>query len=194
MQLFSKINKMEIDMSETKISKDVDKAKNPIEKKGRIRNLNMKEIDFSCWPDGFDIDLVEEWLADRESRKIKTTQRSMDCLGHQLTKGVDQGYEINDMIGECIDCGWLGFKVQWFKNNRDYDSTLYNKELVLDQKGNPKNSSSEEIASTGLKFIAGTRVRLSFNDIEAVDFHRRTHEQPNDRILDIDDLNRKLPF
>ena len=88
------------------------KGKEEVEQAGATSAL-----DYSSWPNLPSDQVMKDWLAHRKKLKASVSQTAITRLGKKLHKAREQGYTVDDCLGECIERAWKGFDVEWMKSS-----------------------------------------------------------------------------
>ncbi|WP_052702655.1 helix-turn-helix domain-containing protein [Pseudoalteromonas piscicida] len=81
-----------------------------------IKNKTKKSLDFSCWPQMPDEQVLSDWLAMRKRLKADVSQTVINRFAKQFELAVQNGVSVDDCLGECIVRNWRGFEFAWLAN------------------------------------------------------------------------------
>lgn len=66
-------------------------------------------------PDYLDAQVWNDYRSFRTSKKAKLTRTAWSRIEKEIQAGIDRGYDPNDMLGEAMEAGWTGFKLDWYE-------------------------------------------------------------------------------
>lgn len=89
----------------------------PLKKHTKKETKNKKsELDYSCWPELPDKQILADWLDLRKRLRAGVSQTVINRFGNELTKAAQHGYTVDQCLTEVITRGWRGFEAQWLIN------------------------------------------------------------------------------
>lgn len=71
------------------------------------------KLDLSTWPEQPDPKYLDAWLEVRKTKRAANTPLAMERMGDQLRRAAEIGWGVDEVLGECVDRGWQGFKAAW---------------------------------------------------------------------------------
>lgn len=90
----------------------------PPEKERRGKGEDRKDARAGALrkPDFLENQVWNDFRSYRTSKKAKLTSTAWTRILAELERGIARGHDPNDMLGEAMEAGWTGFKVEWFEN------------------------------------------------------------------------------
>lgn len=80
---------------------------------GTTGGSNVKDHDFSRWPDAPEANVLDDY---KKTRKTRLTQTAIDRMAKEIWKAWEAGLHPDDCLAVCCEAGWQGFKFDWYVN------------------------------------------------------------------------------
>lgn len=71
------------------------------------------KLDFACWPTPPSPDVYRDWKKMRTAKKAPVTQTVLNRLAPEIHLAHQAGMSVDDVLAECANRGWTGFKFSW---------------------------------------------------------------------------------
>jgi len=71
------------------------------------------KLDFSGWPSPPDPSVYRDWKKMRSAKKAPVTQTVLNRLAPEIHLAHQAGMSVDDVLAECANRGWTGFKFAW---------------------------------------------------------------------------------
>lgn len=73
------------------------------------------KLDFSTWPTEPSAKHLDGWLKLRRQKRAPVTEIVMEAMGKALHEAKAIGWDVDDVLEECCNRGWQGFRVGWLE-------------------------------------------------------------------------------
>lgn len=95
----------------------------------KIPKKDFAQLDYSCWPELPDQQILDDWFDLRKRLRSPVSQTVINRFGNELTKAARHGYTVDQCLTEVITRGWRGFDAQWLIN-RESGNHVSNQPIV----------------------------------------------------------------
>lgn len=102
-----------------RISHSLEPVKEPINKPKDNSAKKTGALDFSCWPYPASEQVFNDWVQLRKAKKAPITQTVVNQVGKELTKAVESGWTVDDVLTETISSGWSKVCFAWVAKNQN---------------------------------------------------------------------------
>lgn len=81
------------------------------------KTKTKNKLDFSCWPELPEQQVMDDWIAMRKRAKADVSQTVINRFGKELRKAKTFGFSVDHCLTECVTRNWRGFECQWLLNS-----------------------------------------------------------------------------
>lgn len=103
----------------TRTSHSLEPVIEPINKPKDNSAKKTGALDFSCWPYPASEQVFNDWVQLRKAKKAPITQTVVNQVGKELTKAVESGWTVDDVLTETISSGWSKVCFAWVAKNQN---------------------------------------------------------------------------
>jgi len=75
-----------------------------------------QKLNYSCWPEIPNDNILEDWKAMRKRRKADVSQTVINRFAKQLHMAAKNGMTVDECLAICVEKGWTGFEYEWISN------------------------------------------------------------------------------
>lgn len=106
-------------------NKDIDNKDNNKDKKDISKDISKKGVEKALLDMGVDGQVLADYMQLRRAKRLPLTETAIRGIEREAQKA---GVTINAALQICCECGWAGFRADWY-NNRQSKSSEREKEL-----------------------------------------------------------------